>query len=88
MRDTGGMQRKVCLKVYGAAEARGAGDLNESELYRELGILTKDRTRWKESIPYVSSLLSHESVKIQAKALWLLGEICSGLLLMRTRRSG
>ena len=44
-------------------------------LYKELGILTKDRDKWKESIPYVASLLSHESVKIQAKALWLLGEI-------------
>ena len=49
--------------------------LNESELYKELGILTKERERWEESIPYVSSLLAHESVKIQAKALWLLGAI-------------
>ena len=49
--------------------------LNESELYRELGILTKDRSRWEECIPYVATLLSHESVKIQAKALWLLGEM-------------
>ena len=52
--------------------------MSESELYKELGVLTKDRDRWKESIPYVSSLLAHESVKIQAKALWLLGEM--GLL--------
>lgn len=49
--------------------------MSESELYKELGILTKDKGKWKESIPYVSSLLTHESVKIQAKALWLLGEI-------------
>ena len=49
--------------------------MNESELYKELGTLTKDRNRWKDSIPYVSSLLNHESEKIQAKALWLLGEI-------------
>ena len=49
--------------------------MTEKELYRELGILTKNRDRWKERIPYVSSLLRHESVKIQAKALWLLGEI-------------
>ena len=49
--------------------------MNEAELYKELGILTKDKARWKESIPGLSSLLSHESVKIQAKALWLLGEI-------------
>lgn len=49
--------------------------MNESVLYKELGILTRDRSRWEESIPYVSSLLTHESVKIQAKALWLLGEM-------------
>ena len=47
----------------------------ESELYKELGALTKDKGRWKESIPYVSSLLTHDFVKIQAKALWLLGEM-------------
>jgi len=49
--------------------------LNDTELYKELGNLTKDRDQWKESIPYVSSLLTHDSVKIKAKALWLLGEI-------------
>ena len=49
--------------------------MTESELYKELGILTKHKDRWKESIPYVSSLLTHDSVKIQAKALWLLGEM-------------
>ena len=54
---------------------RGGGGLNEAELYQALGKLTKDRNRWEESIPYVSSLLTHESVKIQAKALWLLGEM-------------
>ena len=49
-----------------------------AELYNELGALTKEKDRWEESIPYVSSLLTHDSVKIQAKALWLLGEM--GLL--------
>ena len=49
--------------------------MTEAELYKELGALTKDKGRWKESISYVSSLLTHDSVKIQAKALWLLGEI-------------
>ena len=49
--------------------------MNESELYKELVALTKEKGRWKESIPYVSSLLTHESIKIQAKALWLLGEL-------------
>ncbi len=52
--------------------------MTEAELYKELGALTKDKGRWKESIPYISSLLTHDSVKIQAKALWLLGEM--GLL--------
>ena len=49
--------------------------MTEAELYRELGRLTKEKNRWKESIPYVSSLFTHESLKIQAKALWLLGEM-------------
>lgn len=49
--------------------------MGESELYKELGILTKDKDRWEESVPHVSSLLTHESVKIQAKAIWLLGEM-------------
>ena len=49
--------------------------MSESELYKELGILTKNTDKWAENIPYVSSLLAHESVKIQAKALWLLGEM-------------
>ena len=56
--------------------------MTEAELYKELGILTKDKDRWKEAIPYVSSLLSHDSVKIQAKALWLLGEM--GLVFPRS----
>lgn len=49
--------------------------MNESELYKELGALTKDKHKWEESIPYVSALLTHGSVKIQAKVLWLLGEM-------------
>ena len=49
--------------------------MNETELYKKLEILTKEKERWEESIPYVSSLLSHESVKIQAKSLWLIGEM-------------
>lgn len=49
--------------------------MNETELYKQLGTLTNDRDKWKESIPYVSSLLTYESVKIQAKALWLIGEM-------------
>ena len=49
--------------------------MTESELYKELGILTKNKDKWKESIPYISSLLTHESIKIKAKSLWLLGEM-------------
>ena len=49
--------------------------MTESELYRELGALTKDKARWEAGIPYVSSLLAAESTKIRAKVLWLLGEM-------------
>ena len=49
--------------------------MTEPELYRALGALTKDRDKWDERIPDVAALLSHGSVKIRAKALWLLGEM-------------
>ena len=49
--------------------------MEESELYKSLGALTRNKSRWEGEIPYVSSLLDHGSVKIQAKALWLLGEM-------------
>ena len=49
--------------------------MTESELYKNLGTLTKSKDQWEENIPYVASLLSSESTKIQAKALWLLGEM-------------
>ena len=60
--------------LNGPAGSNSSNGPGEAELYKELGKLTKDRDRWKESIPYLSSLLAHDSVKIQAKALWLLGE--------------
>ena len=41
--------------------------LSETELYKELGELTKNEAKWEEKIPYVSSLLDHDSMKIQAK---------------------
>ena len=56
-------------------EQYGDERLTDSELYKNLGILTDDKDKWEDSIPYVASLLDHESVKIQAKALWLLGEM-------------
>lgn len=49
--------------------------MTETELYRNLGALTRTRDRWEENIPYVASLLGFDSVKIQAKALWMLGEM-------------
>lgn len=49
--------------------------MNEKELYKELGALTKCKDRWEDSIPYVASLLDFDSEKIKAKALWLLGEM-------------
>lgn len=49
--------------------------MSEAEIYKALGALTKDKKKWQESIPYVVSQLTHDSVKIQAKALWLLGEM-------------
>ena len=52
--------------------------MTEKELYRSLGDLTKNKDSWKDSIPYVASLLENPSPKITAKALWLLGEM--GLL--------
>ena len=57
------------------AESETDTEMNVTDLYKELGTLTKEKDQWKERIPYVSSLLNHESVKIQAKALWLLGEM-------------
>ncbi len=53
----------------------GDSGLMEAELYRELGTLTKNKDQWEANIPYVSSLLTSESTKIKAKALWLLGEM-------------
>ena len=49
--------------------------MTEPELYKELGTLTKHRDQWEANIPRVLSLLNSDSTKIQAKALWLLGEM-------------
>ena len=49
--------------------------MTEAELYKELGALTKTKNSWEENIPYVASLLTSDSIKIKAKALWLLGEM-------------
>lgn len=50
----------------------------ENKLYRELSQLTKDKSIWREKIPYIASLITDHSPKIIAKAIWLLGEM--GLL--------
>ena len=49
--------------------------MTDSELYKSLGALTKNKGVWEEQIPYVESLLSTDSVKIKSKALWMLGEM-------------
>ena len=49
--------------------------MTEFELYKNLGTLTKSKDQWEENIPFVASLLSSDSTKIKAKALWLLGEM-------------
>ena len=50
-------------------------DMTETEIYKELGTLTRQRERWEENIPGIAALLEHDSLKIKAKALWLLGEM-------------
>ena len=49
--------------------------MTETEIYQTLVNLTKTRDQWQKQLPIVSSFLSHESVRIQAKALWLTGEM-------------
>lgn len=49
--------------------------MDERKLYSELGLLTKNKGQWEEKINYVGSLLTGNSPKITAKALWMLGEM-------------
>ena len=48
---------------------------DETELYKKLGELTKNKAAWENSISDVAALLEYDSTKIQAKALWLIGEM-------------
>ena len=48
---------------------------DETELYKKLGELTKNKADWESSISDVAVLLEYDSTKIQAKVLWLLGEM-------------
>jgi HEAT repeat protein len=50
-------------------------EMTEEELYKKLGELTKNKGEWEKSISEVASLLKSDSTKIQAKVLWLLGEM-------------
>ncbi len=49
--------------------------MTENEIYKKLGELTKNKAEWENSISDVAALLEYDSTKIQAKALWLLGEM-------------
>ena len=60
--------------------------MDESELYNYLGKLTREKDKWKDSIPFLLSLLDNGSDKIKAKALWLLGE--TGLAYPMSIRDG
>lgn len=42
--------------------------MDESELYNFLGKLTREKDKWKESIPFLHSLLDNGSDKIKAKS--------------------
>ena len=45
--------------------------MTESELYKELGTLTKDNGKWEESIPYVSSIFACESQMVGTSAPYI-----------------
>lgn len=50
-------------------------EITEADLYKKLGKLTKNKAEWESSISDVAALLEYDSTKIQAKVLWLLGEM-------------
>ena len=50
-------------------------EISEADLYKKLGQLTKNKAEWESSISDVADLLAQDSSKIQAKTLWLLGEM-------------
>ncbi len=49
--------------------------MTENEIYKKLGELTKNKAEWESNISDVAALLNSDSTKIQAKTLWLLGEM-------------
>lgn len=52
--------------------------MNPEELYQKLNHTRNNKELWESSIDDVGSLLENPSLKIKAKALWMLGEM--GLL--------
>lgn len=52
--------------------------MNETELYKELGVFTKNKDKWKESIPYVSSLLHSSEPLLRERAVNAFGRIGRG----------
>jgi len=48
---------------------------NEKELYSALGLYSKSQSDWENAIPQIAELLNYPSIRIKAKALWLLGEM-------------
>lgn len=62
-------------------EAQKGNNMNPEELYQKLNHIRNNKELWEASIDDVGSLLEHPSLKIKAKALWMLGEI--GLLYPR-----
>lgn len=56
--------------VYRLIHFYGDDAVNESDLYKELGTLTKDRERWETSIHYVSSLLALASEGTCGECAW------------------
>lgn len=49
--------------------------LIENEVYRKLSAIYKDKSLWLDNIDYVAESLFRDSVRLQSKALWVLGEI-------------
>lgn len=52
--------------------------MNEPKILAELRQITLQKERWVDFVAHVGGYLRHDSIKVQAKALWLLGEM--GLL--------
>lgn len=47
----------------------------EKEIYQELKNINRDKDTWEKHIDFVAKMVAGQSLKIQAKALWILGEM-------------